>query len=288
MESAASVHSFEATEADFEQRVLAESRRRPVVVDFWAPWCGPCRALGPLLERAVAARGGEVALAKVNIDEAQQLAARYRVQSIPAVIAFRDGAPVKEFVGALPERQVQAFLDSLAPTEADRLVRQAREARSADAAAAEALYRRALEVDPRHDAARLGLAETLLDRGTTTGVADLLESVTASGEPGEHARRLQARAWFREKAGARGDVEAARARVAAEPANGQLRYELGTLLGDAGEFPTALTELLAAGEADPKLAAGPVREAMVHVFHLLGDQHPLANEFRARLSRLLF
>src|SRR5262245_7882634 len=116
MSEAKSPWIIDVGDADFEREVLERSRERPVVVDFWAPWCGPCRVLGPVLEGLVRAKNGEVLLAKVNIDEAQRLAMYYRIESIPAVIAFRDGQPVAEFVGVYPEPQVRAFIDQLFPT----------------------------------------------------------------------------------------------------------------------------------------------------------------------------
>jgi putative thioredoxin len=288
MSAATSPYAFDVSEAEFEHKVLAASWERPVVVDFWAPWCGPCRLLGPVLERAVAERGGAVILAKVNIDQAQTLAARYRVESIPAVVAFKDGLPVREFVGVLPEKQVSAFLDQLGPTEADLLVKEATAVRQTDPAGAERLLRQAIELDRRHDEARLQLAELLLNQGKTEEIPSLLDAVTATGERGDRARQLTAAAVLREKVAGLGDVAAAKARVVAEPNNARRRYELGCLLAVQGDYAAALAELLAAGEADAPLAAGPVREAMVQVFHALGDQHPLANDYRARLSRLLY
>jgi putative thioredoxin len=244
--------------------------------------------LGPLLERAVADRGGAVVLAKVNIDQAQNLAARYRIDSIPAVIAFKDGLPTREFVGVLPEKQLEAFLDQLGPTEADRLVKEAKGLLPRDPSGAERLLRQAIEMDRRHDDARLHLAELLLNQGKTEEIPSLLDAVTSAGELGDRARRLTAAAVLREKVAGLGDVASAKARVVAEPNNARRRYELGCMLAVQGDYAAALAELLAAGEADPQLAAGPVREAMVQVFHALGDQHPLANDYRARLSRLLY
>lgn len=288
MSTTASSYSFDVAEADFEHKVLAASWERPVVVDFWAPWCQPCRILGPVLEKAIADRCGAMVLAKVNIDNAQALAARYRIDSIPAVIAFKDGRPTREFVGVLPEAQINAFLDLLLPSEADRLVKEAKDSASADVAGAEKLYRQALELDPKHDDSRLGLAELLLNNGKFGDVPGLLDAVTSGGERGDKARQLTATAVLCEKAAGIGDVDAARARVAAEPGNAVRRYELGIVLACKGDYAASLTELMAAAEADPKLAAGPVREAMVQVFHALGDQHPLANEYRTRLSQLLY
>jgi putative thioredoxin len=282
------MYTFDVTEAEFDHKVLAASWERPVVVDFWAPWCAPCRLLGPLLEKVVAGRAGAVFLAKVNIDQAAGLAARYRVEAIPAVVGFQDGRPSREFVGVLPEAQINQFLDLLGPTEADRLVKNAREVAATDIVTAEQLYRQALQHDRKHDEARLGLARLLLGQGKTEGVVELLDAVTSEGERGERARKLTAEAVLREKAAAAGDVATARARLDAEPASARRRYELGCLLAAEGDYPAALAELLAAAEADPRLAAGPVREAMVQVFHALGDQHPLANDYRARLSRLLY
>jgi putative thioredoxin len=288
MSAITSAYSFEVTEADFEQKVLAASQERPVVVDFWAPWCQPCLMLGPILEKAIARRAGAILLGKVDIDQSQTLAAQYRISSIPAVIAFKNGRPSREFVGVLPEKQVEAFLDLLGPTEADRLVEEGRTLSASNAVEAEKVFRQAVERDPKHEEARLSLAELLLQQGKTEGVVELLDPVTSAGEPGERARRLTAEAVLREKVQGLGDLAAARARVAAEPNNARRRYELGCFLAVQGDYEAALRELLAAGEADPKLAPGPVREAMVQVFHALGDQHPLANDYRARLSRLLY
>jgi putative thioredoxin len=229
-----------------------------------------------------------IALAKVNIDQEQTLAARYRISSIPAVIAFKDGQPVREFIGALPEAQVRAFLDLLKPSEADGLVQQAQSLVSTDAVSAEKLFRRALALDGKNDEARLGLAQLLLAQGKTDKVSELLDAVASEGERGARARRLTAEAILREKAAGLGDLAAARARLVAEPDDARRRYELGCVLAINGDYAAALAELLAAGEAEVGLASGPVREAMVQIFHALGDQHPLANEYRAKLSRLLY
>jgi putative thioredoxin len=159
----------DVTDATFEQAVLARSSEVPVVVDLWAPWCGPCKTLGPILERVIAETGGTVELVKVNVDENPRVSAMFQVQSIPAVYAMRDGKIADGFVGALPEAQVREFVARLAPppSEADQLV----------AAGDEESLRRALEVEPGHPAAVTALARLLLDRHDAPGALELLAKI---------------------------------------------------------------------------------------------------------------
>ncbi len=278
----------DVTEADFERAVIEASRARPVVVDFWAPWCGPCQMLGPVLERLIAERQGEVILAKVNLDEAPGLAERYAIASIPAVKAFRDGQVFREFTGLLPEPYLRSFLDEVLPSAADRLTDEARGLEASRRADAERLYRQAIEAQPNHEPARLGLARVLLAQGKPEEIEAVLEPVGVEGEVGEEAGRLKARAFFLRLAKDLGDEKAARQRLAAKPDSAAARYELACVVAAKGEYAEALPLLLEAGERDPKLATTKVREAMVQIFYALGASHPLANEYRGKLARLLY
>ncbi|MGA8726769.1 MAG: thioredoxin [Acidimicrobiales bacterium] len=175
---------IDVTDATFEEEILRRSMETPVVVDLWAPWCGPCRTLGPILERVVDAMGGAVVLAKVNVDENPAIAGSFRVQSIPAVFAIRDGKVVDQFIGALPEDAVEAFVGRLAPSEVDRLV--------ADGVAAgdEEVLRQALELQPDHPGAIAALATMLIAKGEAEEAITLLRRIPETPE----VRRLLAEA----------------------------------------------------------------------------------------------
>ena len=243
--------------ADFEQQVLERSRQLPVVVDFWAEWCGPCRTLGPALEQAVAKRDG-VELVKVDVDANPDLAARYRVQGIPAVKAFRDGAPAEEFTGALPPAEIERFLDALVPSEAEQLAAEGAEMGDEDS------LRRALELDPHQPAAAAALARLLLGRGDTR---EALEVADPLAETDFAASGL-----------------AARARLAL----GENPPEDAFAAWDAGDHRRAL-ELLqdALSEAGEDERRDLLRRVMVALFTELGPDDPLAQEHRRRLSAAL-
>jgi putative thioredoxin len=251
----------DVSQSDFQQRVIARSSQVPVVVDFWAEWCGPCRMLGPVLEREVAAREGSVELAKVDVDANQELAARYGVSGIPAVKAFRDGEVAEEFVGAQPPAAVSAFLDRLVPSEADEL------AASED----EAELRRALDLDPRHPEARRKLAALLLKRDQAEEARELLGSVAGDFV----ADGLLARAELAlDGAGSTAETEAA--------------LQRGLEAWDVGDPEGALEplqEALAAG-ADTEWR-DRIRRLMVAIFTELGADSPLVREHRRRLAAAL-
>src|SRR5574340_1448822 len=190
-----SEHALDVGLADFTQHVIEESKRRPVVVDFWAPWCGPCKSLKPILEKLAAEYGGKFLLAKINSDENQELAARYGVRGIPNVKAFVNGEVGDEVSGALPEGEVRAFLDRLVPGPADELRRQAAGVRAAgDAAGALKLLAEASKIDPGHIGVRLDAAEIMLDLNEADEARRLLGGVPDDADPRVPA--LKARLQF--------------------------------------------------------------------------------------------
>ncbi len=282
---AASPHVFNADEANFQSAVLDRSKKVPVVIDFWAPWCGPCRALAPMLERLVDARNGEVVLAKVNVDENPELAAAFHIQSIPAVMAIRDGKLIDQFEGALPEPMLEEFLNRLVPSPIDREVQQARELESSKPEEAAKIYARVLDKEPRHVGALLGTARLRLAAREFDEVNWLLEKVPPGGEEGAEAERISALVALKRF---QGQEEELRKRVEADAENPQLHMELGQALAAAERYPEALAELYFAAERDRELARGPVKELMVRIFHVVGQRSELAEEYRDKLRRVMY
>jgi len=242
-EAAAPVLSFDVTEVDFEKAVLERSLDVPVLLDCWAPWCGPCRSLGPVLEKLVQAYGGRFLLAKLNTDEAPQISAALQIRSIPLVVLFSGGRPVDQFVGALPESKVREFLDrhvkpQISPAEQLR----ADAAAAADAATAETLLTNALAMEPGHAGATLDLVERLLDRRALDEARTLLDGLPAARRDDRHAA-LSARLQLALNRPA-GDPQALAARIAANARDFDARFDLAALLVHDGDFRAAFDQLL--------------------------------------------
>lgn len=266
--------------SEFSEAVITRSREVPVVVDFWAAWCGPCRVLGPILERLAAEAEGAWELVKVDVDANQTLAAQFGVQGIPTVIGFRNGEPVARFTGAIPEAAIEQWLDQLVPSEDDLTAEQGRIlVEAGDLAGAEAAFRSVLARDPRHQTAGVGLAELLIDRGDTTEATEILNRLS----PTDEVRTLLARARLE---GAEGDLDAL-AKAAQDESNLQAGLDYGRALAAAGRHREALDVLLRVVSAREGEVSDDARQAILDLFEVLGDD-PLVAEYRRKLANALF
>lgn len=278
----------DVTSQDFAQEVIETSRQVPVLVDFWAPWCGPCRTLGPMLEKLEAEYAGKWKLAKVNSDDNPELSAQFHVRSIPYVVAFVDGKPVDQFVGVLPEGQLRAFLDRVIPQPADVAYRQGLAAQQAGAIedACEA-FQNALALDPGLDAARFALANVLLDSGDVQGAQGEFALLSPKAAQDERYAPLQTRLNASERADALPDADALRALVASEPDNLQGRLDLAQQHIASQQYEAALEQLLAIVERDRTFRDDIARKTMVSVFDMMRDTPQAVSHWRRQLASKL-
>jgi putative thioredoxin len=284
----------DATVATFARDVLEASRSVPVLVDFWAPWCEPCKQLTPILEKVVRGFSGKVRLVKVNIDQNQTLANQLRIQSIPTVYAFRDGRPLDGFQGAQPESAVRAFVERLLGEEA------ALDAAAAIAAADQALeagdLQQAAEVyaavlqqeDPQNAAAIAGLARCYLKSGDTARAEQTLALVPPDKRESGPVASVRAALELAKVAGKAGDIDQLRAKAEADPANHQARIDYAIALAAAGQKAEAAAQLLESFRRDRKWNEEAARKQLVKLFDAWGSKDPATLEGRRKLSSLMF
>ena len=305
-----SPHVKDSGLATFAADVLEQSRATPVIVDFWAPWCGPCKTLGPQLEAAVNAQNGAVKMVKINIDENPEIAQQLRIQSIPTVYAFRGGQPVDGFMGAIPESQVKAFVAALAggteghghdhghdhghghggPEHTAEVLAVAAEALEAgDIAMAAQAYGHVLQDEPGHPAAVAGLARAYLAGGDLERARATLKMVRPGGEQDEAIRAVEAELTLKAAPPPEtGKLAELRARLAADPKDHQARYDLALALDAGGDRDGAIEELLDLVRRDRKWDEEAGRKQLVTLFEAMGPTDPRTIEARRRLSSILF
>ena len=271
--------------ADFAERVVSRSALVPVVVDFWAAWCQPCRILSPTLERLERASEGAWELVKVDIDREPALANQFQITSIPALKGFRDGRVVAEMLGAQPESAIRSFLAGLLPSEADRLVAEAADVlRTGSYEQAENILRRALAVAPEHGPGLLALGSLLSEHGRLDEAAEVLERIPAMTNEGRRARATLARVSFMRAATADAGIHVDTGVAASDDAH----WAAGNRLAAAGNYREALTHFLWLVEHNRRYRDDEGRRAALSVFDILGPDDPITMEFRPRLSSLLF
>ena len=278
---------IDATAGNFQDDVIERSHSVPVVLDFWASWCGPCLALGPILEKLAREYDGRFLLAKVDTDKETELALRFGVRSIPAVFGVRNGEPVDAFVGVQPESVIRNWLDRLMPAPAEVLAAEAAQLERSDPRAAEEKYSAALSLAPDLPAAQIGLARVALEQGRLEDAQARILGLERRGFLEPEAEKIKAELTLRLQAGGVGSVESARAALAAKPDDPSLEFQLARALAAAGHYDEALAICLELVERDRKGIGEKARQTMVAIFQLLPPDSELAIEYQRQLSLAL-
>lgn len=277
-----------ATEENFEKDVLQRSQELPVVVDFWATWCGPCQELGPVLESLARESNGGFLLAKVDVDQQPRLAQAFGVQSIPHVFALRNGQLVDQFMGALPEDQIRTWLAAFQPSAAETLLADAKKLEATEPTEAETKYREALELSPGDDGIKVQLARLLLNQHRYADAREIIAQLEARGYLEPESQNIKAELDLHAAAAESGSVAECRAAVAANPDDLGAQLKLADALVETKQFADALELCLQVVQRD----FGPFREqarnTMVNLFHLLGPEAELTRTYRRKLSTALY
>lgn len=279
-------------QTQFEQQVINASHHGPVVVDFWASWCGPCRVLGPVLDRVVTSYGGKMTLVKINVEEPanESLSTAFNIRGIPAVKIFHKGVVAREFVGALPESEIRKHLNAVMPSEADEWVNQARaRQQQGELGESETLLRKALTASPSHAGANLELARILVGKRQLDEARESLSRVGMEhAREYEEAQGILARLEFMAACQQNGPAEELEKKIAADPNDLEARMRLGHCLAAREHYPEAMEQYLAVMKRNKRFEDESPRKSMLRIFSILGQRHPLVEDYRKRMASILY